>query len=210
MKKIRRKSYFFCCWGNLLIIAKKTVIREKYFFAEKNIFLLKKFKCCIIDHWLEGWKKGLDLLPTKTLVSTYVKQQKWSCQKTAIESRFSYDTRYIYGYFYFSTNKLEKQDTRFREAVPIEKRVAIRLLSCALWCSESANSYRTASKTFLVRKSTAVSIIVYRNILSNFRETQVEQPKQFLHLKKPLTVKILRLSVQFGLLELISHNPRLF
>ena len=43
--------------------------------------------------------------------------------------------------------------------------------------------------------------------LSNFREPQVEQPKHLLHLKKWLTIKFLRLSVQFGLLELISHNP---
>ena len=43
----------------------------------------------------------------------------------------------------------------------------------------------------------------------NFREPQVEQPKQFLHLKKP-TVKFFMLSVQFELLELISHNAMLF
>ena len=66
------------------------------------------------------------------------------------------------------------------------------------------------SKTFAIGKSTVVSIIVYRNILSNFRKPQVEQPKQLLHLKKPLTVKFLRLSVQFRLLELISQNPMLF
>ena len=41
----------------------------------------------------------------------------------------------------------------------------------------------------------------------NFRESQVEQPKQLLHLKKSLAVKFLRLSVQFGFLESISHNP---
>ena len=63
-------------------------------------------------------------------------------------------------------------------------------------------------KTFAVGKS--VSIIVCRNILSNFREHQVELPKQLLHLKKPLTVKLIRLSVQFGFLELISHNPMFF
>ena len=101
-------------------------------------------------------------------------------------------------------NRLEKQDTRFREAVPIE-RVVI-----ALWRLATGNSYHNVSKTFAVGKSTAVGIIVYRDILSNFREPQVEQPKQLIHLKKPLTVKFLRLSVQFGLLELISHNPILF
>ena len=83
---------------------------------------------------------------------------------------------------------LEKQDTRFREAVPIEKRVAI-----ALWRLPTGNSYRSVSKTFAVGKSTAVSNTksfcaaishLYRNILSNSREPQVEQPKQLLHLKK--------------------------
>ena len=101
-------------------------------------------------------------------------------------------------------NSLEKQDARFREAVPIEKTVAI-----VLWRLATGNSYRSISKIFAVGKSTAVSIIIYQNILSNFREPQVEQPKPLLHLKKPLTVKFLRLSVQFGLLELISHNPML-
>ena len=78
----------------------------------------------------------------------------------------------------------------------------------ALWRLATENPYRSAWKTFAVGKS--VSIIVCRNILSNFREHQVEQPKQLLHLKKPLTVKLIRLSVQFGFLELISHNPMFF
>ena len=162
-------------------------------------------------------------------------------------------------------NRLEKQDTRFREVFPIEMRVAIvfrsshkrcsmkkdflrnftkftgkhpglffnkvaglrpaTLLKKRLWHScfpvNFAQFLRTsylqntsgrlllcfcASKMFVVVKSTVVSIIVYRNIWSNFREPQVEQPKELLHLKKPLTVKFLRLSMQFGLLELISHN----
>ena len=38
-------------------------------------------------------------------------------------------------------------------------------------------------------------VIVYRNILSNFWEPQVEMPKQLLNLKKLLTVKLLMLSV---------------
>ena len=63
---------------------------------------------------------------------------------------------------------------------------------------------------FAIGKYTLVSIIVYWNILSDFEEPQVEQPKQLLHLKKPLTIKFLRLSLQFGFLELISHNPMLF
>ena len=80
----------------------------------------------------------------------------------------------------------------------------------ALWRLATGNCHHNASKTFATGKSTVVSIIVYRNILSNFREPQVEQPKQLLHLKKPLTAKFLRLSVQFGPLELISHNLMLF
>ena len=163
-----------------------------------------------------------------------------------------YDTRYIYGYFILVRNSLEKQNTRFREAFPPEKRVAIAfrfshqkysmknvlrpatLLKKRLWerCFpvNFAKFLRTPFlqntsgrlllcfmafippqrlKNICYWKSTVISIIVYRNILSNFREPQVEQPKQLLHLKRPLTVKFLRLSVQFGLLELISHNPML-
>ena len=97
-------------------------------------------------------------------------------------------------------NRLEKQGTLFRETVPMQKRVAI-----ALWRLATGNSYRSASKTFAVEKSTAASItkafvqklVVYRNILSNSQKPQVEQPKQLLNLKKPLTVKLFRLSVQF-------------
>ena len=72
-----------------------------------------------------------------------------------------------------------------------------RLLLCFIAFSDR-ELYVSASKPIAVRKSTAVSIIVYRNILSNFREPQVEQPKQLLPLKKPLTVKFLRLLVEFG------------
>ena len=157
------------------------------------------------------------------------------------------------GTFILVRNSLEKQNTRFREAFPPEKRVAIAfrfshqkcsmkkvlrpatLLKKRLWerCFpvNFAKFLRTPFlqnisgrpllcfmafidwevpplrlKNICYWKSTMISIIVYRNILSNFREPQVEQPKQLLHLKRPLTVKFLRLSVQFGLLELISHN----
>ena len=51
-------------------------------------------------------------------------------------------------------NRLEKQeDTRFREAVSIEKRVAI-----TLWPLATGSCYPSVSKTFAVGKSTAVSI----------------------------------------------------
>ena len=42
-------------------------------------------------------------------------------------------------------NRLEKQDTRFREAVSIEKRVVV-----ALWRLATGNSYSSASKIFAV------------------------------------------------------------
>ena len=45
-------------------------------------------------------------------------------------------------------NRLEKQDTRFREVIPIKKRIAIALCRLA-----TGNSYRSLSKTFAVGKS---------------------------------------------------------
>ena len=50
-------------------------------------------------------------------------------------------------------NRVEKQDTRFHEAIPIEKRVAI-----ALWRLVNGNSCHDVSKTFAEGKSIAVSI----------------------------------------------------
>ena len=154
-------------------------------------------------------------------------------------------------------NRLEKQDTRFRETVPTEKTVAIDFRgsqplevfyekenTCARtsffnkvaglraatllekrlwhWCflvnfakfpitPFSQNTLNRALKTFAVGKSGAISIIVYQNTLYfYFREPQVEQPKQLLNFKKPLTVKFLMMSVPIGLLEKISHNSMLF
>ena len=98
----------------------------------------------------------------------------------------------------------------FAKFLTAEHRTPLDDYFCALWRLAIGNSYRNASKRFAIGKLTVVSIIVYRNILSNFREPQVEQPKQLLHSKKPQTVKFLRLLVQFGLLELISHNSMLF
>ena len=66
---------------------------------------------------------------------------------------------------------------------------------CALWSATTGNSYHRTSKTVAARKPTAVSMILYQNILSNFQEPWVEQPKQLLNLKKLLTVKLLMLSV---------------
>ena len=48
---------------------------------------------------------------------------------------------------------LEKRDTQFRRAIPIEKRVVI-----ALWRLSIGNSFRTVAKTLAVGKSTAVQI----------------------------------------------------
>ena len=47
-------------------------------------------------------------------------------------------------------------------------------------------------KTFAAGKSAVVSIIVYRNISSIFREPRVEQPKHLPHLKEATNSKIPR------------------
>ena len=52
-----------------------------------------------------------------------------------------------------------------------------------------------------------MSIEIFYQISENPR---VEQPKQLLYLKKPQTVKFLRLLVHIGLLKLISHYSMLF
>ena len=49
--------------------------------------------------------------------------------------------------------RLEKHDTQMRRAIPIERRVAV-----ALWRLSTGNSFHTASKTFAIGKSTAVTI----------------------------------------------------
>lgn len=48
---------------------------------------------------------------------------------------------------------MEKRNTRFRAAIPIEKRIAV-----ALWWLASGNSFRTAASTFGIGKSTAIQI----------------------------------------------------
>ena len=48
---------------------------------------------------------------------------------------------------------LEKRDTQFRRAIPIEKRFEI-----ALWRHSTGNPFRAVAKTFAVAKSTAVQI----------------------------------------------------
>ena len=45
------------------------------------------------------------------------------------------------------TPYLQKRDTRFRFAIPVEKRVAI-----GVWCLPTGNSFRTLSTTFAYRK----------------------------------------------------------
>ena len=154
-------------------------------------------------------------------------------------------------------NSLEKGDTRFHEAFPTEKKVAIAfrishqrcsmkkglrpatLLKNRIWYRCFPVNFAKFLRTPFLQKTSGRLLLCfmalsdweflpqrfknicywkidcgkhyfYRNIVSNFREPQVEQLKQLLHLKKPLTVKFLRLSVQFGLPELISHNSMLF
>lgn len=48
---------------------------------------------------------------------------------------------------------LEKQDTNFRKAIPVQKRVAV-----ATWRLANGNSFRTIAKTMAIGKSTAVEI----------------------------------------------------
>ena len=72
---------------------------------------------------------------------------------------------------------------------PFLQNTSGQLLLCFMEFSDW-ESYRRTSKRVALGKSAAVSMIVYQNILSNFREPQVEQPKQLLNLKKLLTVKL--------------------
>ena len=48
---------------------------------------------------------------------------------------------------------IEKRDTNFRRAIPVQKRVAV-----AVWRLANGNSFRTVSKTMAIGKSTAVEI----------------------------------------------------
>ena len=84
----------------------------------------------------------------------------WNRNDLAIRQQFRADFRMTPDTFIdivtLVRNRLEKQDTRFREAASIEKRVAI-----PLWRLATGNSCRSISKIFAVGKSTAVSIIVY-------------------------------------------------
>ena len=65
--------------------------------------------------------------------------------------------------------RMEKRDTNFRKAIPIEKRVAI-----ALWRLSTGNSFRTTSVTFAVGKSTSVKIT------REFCETITDLAKRFI------------------------------
>ena len=48
---------------------------------------------------------------------------------------------------------MSKEDTTFRRAVTVEKRVAV-----AIWRLLTGNSYRTASKVFGIAKSTVIKV----------------------------------------------------
>ena len=61
---------------------------------------------------------------------------------------------------------------------------------CCLWRLATGNSCRRAAKTFAVGKSAVVSIIVYRNILSNFGEPWVEQSKAIAKFKETTNCKL--------------------
>ena len=67
---------------------------------------------------------------------------------------------------------LAKRDTRFREAIPIEKRVAI-----ALWRLGTGESYRSTAVTFGVRKCTALNIVhEFVQALFQIRENYISFP----------------------------------
>ena len=65
---------------------------------------------------------------------------------------------------------MEKSDTSFRKAIPLEKRVAV-----ALWCLATGNSYRTTSKVFGIGLSTVAKIMY------EFCEAILEISHEFIH-----------------------------
>ena len=67
---------------------------------------------------------------------------------------------------------LAKRDTRFGEAIPIEKRVSI-----ALWRPGTGESYRSTAVTFGVGKCTALNIVhEYVQALFQIRENYISFP----------------------------------
>ena len=86
---------------------------------------------------------------------------------------------------------LEKRDTHFRKAIPIEKRVAV-----AIWRLSTGNSFRSVSKTFAIGKSTAVTItrefcVEMMNISSRFIKFPVSRKETSEAIEK-LKVDIVR------------------
>ena len=67
-------------------------------------------------------------------------------------------------------DKMEKPDTSFRKAVPLEKGVAV-----ALWHLATGNSYRTTSKVFAIGLSTVAKIMY------EFCEAILEISHEFIH-----------------------------
>ena len=102
-------------------------------------------------------------LKAKRRVWTFYREELWfqhmwnNRNDLAIRQQFRADFRMTPDTFSdivtLVRNRLEKQDTRFREAVSIEKRVAI-----TLWPLATGSCSPSVSKTFAVGKSTAVSI----------------------------------------------------
>ena len=84
-------------------------------------------------------------------------------------------------------NRLEKQHTRFREAFPIEKRIAIA--SCALWHLATGNSYRSASKTFAVGKLIMANIEISKYFIK-FPRTPSGTDKAIATFKKTTNCEI--------------------
>ena len=81
---------------------------------------------------------------------------------------------------------LQKQNTQLRNAIPMEKRVAV-----AIWRLATGDSYTATGKTFEIGKSTAVSVThdFYKNFLEFLEDLLVFRSQE------------VKLAVQSGTLE---------
>ena len=80
------------------------------------------------------------------------------------------------------TPYVQKRDTNFRSAIPVEKRVAI-----GVWRLATGNAFRTIAKTFAVGKATALHIVhEFCEALSRLSSTFVKFPRTPLELGKAI------------------------
>ena len=90
----------------------------------------------------------MDLLPRRIMISTYAHNRNDLAIRQQLRADFRMTPDTFSNIVTLVRNRLEKQGTRFRKAVVIEKRVAI-----ALWNLATANFSHSVSKTFAVGKS---------------------------------------------------------